>query len=202
MFAYIKGKIASKSGSSAVIETGGIGYHLVVPLSTMASLGPVGTEALLHTHLYVREDNLSLYGFATLEELAMFGLLITVSGIGPKAAMSVISAMTPSNFSLAVITGDSAALSKAQGIGSKTAQKIILELKDKLKKDQMALAGVAAASGEGLPDRSDIVTEAVSALMILGYTAVESSKAVSKAYKEGMDLETLIKKTLREFAAG
>lgn len=200
MFAYIKGRLAYKYNDYLIIEANGIGYRVFTALSTVESIGPVGDEVKVYTYLYVREDNISLYGFRTEEELGMFELLIGVSGVGPKAALSVLSSMTPSRFSLAVITDDIKALTKVQGIGNKTAQRIILELKDKINKEQLVL-------GEGFePDKEDIgkegsrVSEAISALMILGYTSMEARKAVMSVYSEDMDLEEIIKNALKGLA--
>ena len=152
---------------------------------------------MIYTYLYVREDIISLYGFFTQEELNMFELLISVSGVGPKVAISLLSSVTPSKFSLAVITDDIKTLTKAPGIGKKTAQRIILELKDKIKKEQ--LADVNGAEEENIPTGSENsrIPEAISALMVLGYTPLEASKAVSAVYSDDMDLESIIKNALK-----
>ena len=118
MYAYIKGTLAYKHNDSIVVEANGVGYKINTSLSTIESAGPEGSEVKVFTHLYVREDILSLYGFVSQEELGMFELLITVSGVGPKAAVSMISAISPSKFGLAVITDDAKTLTRAQGIGS------------------------------------------------------------------------------------
>jgi len=197
MFAYIKGKIAYKRNEYIVVEANGIGYKIFTSLSTIQSVGAVGEEVMIYTYLYVREDIISLYGFFTQEELNMFELLISVSGVGPKVAISLLSSVTPSKFSLAVITDDIKTLTKAPGIGKKTAQRIILELKDKIKKEQ--LADVNGAEEENIPTGSENsrIPEAISALMVLGYTPLEASKAVSAVYSDDMDLESIIKNALK-----
>ena len=162
MYAYIKGKLAYKHNDCIVVEANGVGYKINTALSTVETAGQEGSEVKIFTHLYVREDVLSLYGFATQEELGMFELLISVSGVGPKAAISLISAVSPSRFGLAVITEDVKTLTGAQGIGNKMAQRIILELKDKIKKEQLAL-GAGASKGQAAAAGGDSkVSEAVS----------------------------------------
>lgn len=198
MYAYIKGKLDYKHNDFLVVEAGGIGYKIYTSLSTIETSGQVGSDVKLYTHLYVREDVMSLYGFMSQEELGMFELLLTVSGVGPKAAISLVSSVSPSKFGLAVITDDTKTLTKAQGIGSKMAQRIVLELKDKIKKEQ--LAAPAQDIGQDkvqLAKGNTRVSEAISALMVLGYTALEASKAVSAVYSEEMDLETIIKSSLK-----
>lgn len=200
MFAYIKGKLAYKHNEYIIVEASGIGYRIYTALSTIQAVGSTGDEVQIYTHLYVREDIMSLYGFCTQEELGMFELLISVSGVGPKAAVSVISSVSPSKFGLAVITDDTKTFTKAQGIGSKIAQRIILELKDKIKKEQ--LTAINNASEDKLPvnNENSRVQEAISALMVLGYTPLEASKAVSAVYTDGMDLEAIIKGALKGLA--
>lgn len=198
MYAYIKGRLDYKHNDYLVVEAGGIGYKISTSLGTIESAGPVGSDVKLYTHLYVREDIMSLYGFITQEELGMFELLLTVSGVGPKAAISLISFVSPSKFGLAVITDDAKTLTKAQGVGSKMAQRIILELKDKIKKEQLAAPGgdVRQYSVSASAENSR-VSEAISALMVLGYTAIEASRAVSAVYSDEMDLESIIKGSLK-----
>jgi len=200
LFAYIKGKLEYKHNDYVVIEANGVGYKIITALSTIETIGPVGNEAKLHTHLYVREDIMSLYGFLTREELSMFELLITVSGVGPKAAVSLISAVSPSKFSLAVITDDVKTLTRAQGIGNKMAQRVILELKDKIKKEQLAVDNVSRDDDKVINKDNSGAMEAISALMVLGYTALEASKAVSAVYSDDMDLESIIKNSLKGLA--
>ncbi len=197
MFAYIKGKLDYRHNDYVVVEANGVGYKIYTALSTLEAIGQPGSDVKIFTHHYVREDMMSLYGFITQEELGMFELLIGVSGVGPKAAVSLISSISPSKFGLAVITDDARTLTKAQGIGNKMAQRIILELKDKIKKDQ--LAAVEGIKEDRLPvDKSSSRTsEAISALMVLGYTPIEASRAVAAVYSEEMDLEAIIKGALK-----
>ena len=140
---------------------------------------------------------MSLYGFATQEELNMFEMLLTVSGVGPKAALSLISAVAPSRFGLAVITDDAKTLTRAQGIGKKLAQRIILELKDKIKKEQLATAVKDGFEKADVQPGSSRISEAVSALIVLGYTRAEASRAVASVYSEDSDTETVVKNALK-----
>ncbi len=138
MLAYIKGSLEIKTKGYIVVETNGIGYKIYMPESTISKLGDIGEKVQVHTYMRVREDDISLYGFLTNEELRMFELLLSVSGIGAKGALTILSNITPSQFALAVIANDVGILKKLPGIGPKTAQRVILELKDKLKKEQEA----------------------------------------------------------------
>ncbi len=199
MFAHIKGRIEYKQTGYMVIEANGIGYKIYSSLNTIQSSGAVGDEVKVHTYLYVREDNINLYGFLTLDELKMFELLISVTGIGPKAAISLMSYMPPSKFITAIITDDVKEMTKAQGIGPKTAQRIILELKDKLRKQHGELEEFK--SGKDLTPiggKTSKAQEAVAALMVLGYTPQEANRAVAASYSEEIDIETIIKYALRE----
>ncbi len=202
MFAYIKGKLTYKCNDYIVVETGGIGYMVYAPLSTVQSIGNIGDEIIVYTYMHVREDALVLYGFATRDELGMFELLISVTGIGPKAAISLISSISPSKFGLAVITGDVRTLTEAPGIGKKTAQRIILELKDKINSEKFIAGDTGMEEVPGSASQDNKRSEAVSALMVLGYTAVEANKAVTDVYSEDMDVETIIKNALKKIAGG
>ncbi|HHW46994.1 MAG TPA: Holliday junction branch migration protein RuvA [Clostridiaceae bacterium] len=198
MFAYIKGTLVCKCSDYLIVEANGIGYKVFTSISTLESAGRVGEQVKLYTYLYVREDAIVLYGFLTQEELGMFELLISVTGIGPKAAISLLSYISPSKFGLAVITGDTKTLTKAPGIGKKTAQRIILELQDKIKKEQFTLPD-GESGKEDVPEKyNSTMSEAVSALMVLGYSGAEASRAVSKVYSDNMDLETIIKESLKQ----
>jgi len=200
MYAYIKGILAAKESESIIVEAGGIGYSIAAPLSTIEALGQTGREVKVHTYLYVREDTMNLYGFATNEELGMFKLLLTVSGVGPKAALSLLSAISPSKFSLAVITNDPKTLTRAQGIGTKIAQRIILELKDKISKEQVEQSKDNGFLEEINTTGRSRLSEAVSALMVLGYSAVEANKAIAAVYSDDLDLETIIRNALKGLA--
>ena len=172
MYAYIKGTLEEKTKDSIVVETAGIGYKIFVSEQTMEKLGELGEKVKIYTHYHVREDNISLYGFLSNEELKMFELLIQVSGIGAKTAIVMLSKITPSEFALAVITNDIKTLTTIPGVGSKSAQRIVLELKDKLKTED-------AISKEEISQASTVVNnenieEAVQALQILGYNKGET----------------------------
>jgi len=198
MFAYIKGTLEYKCNDYLIVEANGIGYKIFTSISTIETAGRIGEQVKIYTYLYVREDVINLYGFLTQEELGMFELLISVSGIGPKVAISVLSSISPSKFGLAVITDDVKTLTKAPGIGNKTAQRIILELKDKIKNEQLSLPD-SITGGDNVPEKSNsIISEAVSALMVLGYSGAEASRAVSAVYSDNMDLETIIKQSLKK----
>ncbi|HEY9059937.1 MAG TPA: Holliday junction branch migration protein RuvA [Pseudobacteroides sp.] len=197
MIAYIKGSLELKHNDYMVIDVNGIGYRVNTSLTTIEKAGAVGDDVKLYTHLYVREDIMSLYGFITREELNMFEMLISVSGVGPKAALAVISSVPVTKFGLAIITDDVKTLTKAPGIGNKMAQRIILELKDKIKKEQL----VETADQVGWPAQTgndnSRADEAISALVVLGYTPLEASKAVNSVYSEDMDLESIVKNALK-----
>lgn len=199
MFAYIKGTLDYKNNDFVIVEACGVGYRINTSLSTLNSIGDTGKNVKLFTHYYVREDIAALYGFYTMDELGMFEMLLSVSGVGPKAAISLISALSPSSFALAVVSQDAKTLTKAQGIGTKMAQRIILELKDKISKEQ--LTAVKLNDDNDMPAcNGSAVCEAVSALMVLGYASAEASKAVSKVYIEGMTVENIIMKALKSMS--
>ncbi len=197
MFAYIKGKLAIKSTDYVVIDVGGVGYKIFAPTSTINKLGEIGSEAMVHTHYHVREDNISLYGFATAEELRMFELLIGVSGVGAKSANTILANISPSKFALSVITNDVKELTKLPGIGAKSAQRIILELKDKLKTEESVSANEVFT--DNFQVGNDTLSEAVSALQVLGYPQRDAQKAVSSVNAEGLSVEEIIKKALLFF---
>ena len=200
MFAYIKGTLEAKGNDSVIVEAGGIGYRIYTALSSLNAIGQIGTQVKLYTHYYVREDLVALYGFFSMEELGMFDMLLTVSGVGPKAAISMISTLSPSRFALAVVSQDSKSLTKAQGIGTKMAQRIILELKDKISKEQLTANGVGENSINVEAGSDSALSEAVSALMVLGYSSFEASNSVSRVYAEGMGVEEIIMKALKSLS--
>jgi len=196
MFAYIKGTLETKSNTYVVVDVNGVGYKIFMSLKAIEKVGEIGKVVKIHTHYYVREDNISLYGFTTIEELRMFELLLSVSGIGAKSAISMLSEITPSNFALAVITNDISKLVKIPGIGNKTAARIVLELKDKLKTD----VGVDLSSEQKENDNSlinDKTSEAISALQVLGYTRRDTEKALEKIEIDNLEIEDIIKQALR-----
>lgn len=195
MFAYIKGTLEEKSNGYVVVETGGIGYKIFMSNSAIGVLGELRSVVKVHTYYYVREDNISLYGFVTKEELAMFELLLSVSGIGAKSAITMLSNIDPSSFALAVITNDIKKLTKIPGIGSKSAQRIVLELKDKLKAEN----AVSPQSEElkSVIEEDEASNDAVSALQILGYNRKEIDDVIKKIDISSMDTEEIIRSALK-----
>ena len=201
MIAYLNGRVADISEENLVIEVAHIGYNVRVPASVTALLPPVGEEVRIYTYMSVREDAVALYGFLTKDDLEMYKQLITVSGVGPKAGLAILSALSADELRMAVISQDAKAIAKAQGIGAKTAQRIILELKDKISledtvfmKDSVSDAAVIPASG----DIGRAKAEAVEALTALGYSATEALRAVKQVENaEAMDVEALLKAALK-----
>lgn len=197
MISYIKGTIESVSETAVVIETGGIGYAITVSPET-AALVKVGSSTKIYTFMSVREDGISLFGFESSQKKELFLKLISVSGIGPKAAMSITGSMSVAQFVTAVASGDTVFLSHAQGIGKKTAQRIILELKDKLSTEDIASSiGVDIQDVSSESVASGKKAEVLEALMALGYSRGEAFKAVSAVYDENDSVEDLLKKSLR-----
>lgn len=181
MIYSVRGSLIIKEAGLAVVECAGVGYGCRTTYNTLASLGNIGEEVILYTYLQVREDGTELFGFYDKRELGCFKMLLGVSGVGPKAALSILSDIDPNNFALAVATGDFKQLTKVKGIGPKMAQRIVLELKDKISKDQMSFAQTAPS---GPVNKAFIsggaASEAVDALLVLGYTQAEAEGAVSK----------------------
>ncbi len=196
MFAYIKGSLEEKGSNYIVIDVSGIGYKIFMSDNSIQSIGEIGDTVKVHTYYYVREDNISLYGFLSKEELKMFELLLSVSGIGAKSAISMLSNITPSSFAFAVISNDVATLKGLPGIGAKTAQRIILELQDKLKSEEkLAVDGAKEQIAEEIYNNENI-KEAIQALQILGYNNREIDKVMKKLKDEKLNVEELIKKGL------
>ena len=201
MISYIKGKLQYLSDSFVIIDNGGIGYKIFVSPKLMSNIGKIGDNVTVFTYMSVKDDGISLYGFENFEELEIFNKLITVSGIGPKGALGIISNLTPADFIMAVISDDVAAVSKAPGVGKKTAQRIILELKDKFKTEDFIEEKIFG-EGKGL---SSVVTdnskiEAIEALTSLGYGRSEAAKAVSAVFEEGGTTEEMLKLALKKLA--
>lgn len=201
MFYYLDGTLAEREAGLAVVDCGGVGYRLTVSLTTSDALGAkIGARVKLYTHLQVKEDGMELFGFRDKDELDCFRLLIGVSGVGPKAAMGILSIYTPDRFRLAVCTEDAKALSKAPNVGGKTAARIVLELKDKIA--GMALgrtdaAAIASVSPEAAP--SGKLGDAIEALMTLGYDRAAALSALSGLDAEKLSLNDLISQALRKF---
>ena len=191
MYYYIKGTLVQKSDNYIVVDANGVGYMIYTSLNSMQNTGEIGKKITIYTYLHVREDVLDLFGFTTIEEKNMFMHLISVSGVGPKAALSILSVTTPAKFALAVITNDVKTITKASGVGPKMAQRVILELKDKMKTDELEI---------DLEDESDDIlsdnrSEAISALVVLGYSSNDAQKAV-KGIDGTLSVEEIIKKAL------
>lgn len=202
MLAYIKGILEIKTKGYIVVEAGGLGYKIFMPESTIANTGNIGDKVQIYTFMRVREDDVSLYGFLTNEELRMFELLLSVSGIGAKGALGILSNITPSQFALAVISNDVAILKEVPGIGPKTAQRAILELKDKLKKEQeISIAeGEEASNIEQIVKEDEKVSEAISALQVLGYSKREIVEALQTIEVASLSVEDIIKRGLANLA--
>ncbi|EJT5935987.1 Holliday junction branch migration protein RuvA [Clostridium perfringens] len=197
MYEYIRGQFQGISKDYVVIELNNIGYRIFTSGNTMSNMPKVGDEVLLYLEQIVREDFIGLYGFTTREELEMFKLLLSINGVGAKAALSLLSISTVNNLKYAIMMGDEKHITRAPGIGKKTAQRIILELKDKLKPDE--LTSEEEQLIEGINDNSDYsfnINETLSALMALGYTEKEAQKALEKVDKT-LSIENMIKESLK-----
>lgn len=197
MYEYIRGQFQGISKDYVVIELNNIGYKIFTSGNTMSNMPKVGDEVLLYLEQIVREDFIALYGFTTREELEMFKLLLSINGVGAKAALSLLSISTVNNLKYAIMMGDEKHITRAPGIGKKTAQRIILELKDKLKPDE--LTSEEGQLIEGINDNSDYsfnINETLSALMALGYTEKEAQKALEKVDKT-LSIENMIKESLK-----
>ncbi|MBA7658747.1 Holliday junction ATP-dependent DNA helicase RuvA [subsurface metagenome] len=189
MIHYLKGILEYKSPAFIIVEVGGVGYEINIPLSSFDLLPPEGKEIKINTYLHWRENGLTLYGFVTQEERDFFGLLISISKIGPKSALRIVSRISPSEFKRAIKKGDLATLTHVPGIGGKTAQRLILELKERIEEEEIVE-----------PGKETITKDTLSALISLGYTRKEAEKAVKEALRsteEGVDLAGLIREALR-----
>ena len=195
MIAFVSGILEMKLNGYIVIDVGGVGYKVFMSESSIDILGNVGDKVKVYTHQHVREDDISLYGFLTMEELNMFELLISVSGVGAKSALSILANIEPSSFALAVITNDTSKLVKIPGVGVKTAARIVLELKDKLKNQEMV------AKKETINKKATVneeeLDEAISALQVLGYNRRDIEKVFEKIDLSNLTLEDMIKQGLK-----
>jgi Holliday junction DNA helicase RuvA len=198
VIAHLRGRVLEKHPNRAVVDVGGVGYEVFVPLSSFYGLGDAGSEIALRIHTHVREDALVLYGFVTLLEQELFERLISVGGIGPKLALAVLSGIEPRDLIRAIERGDVARLTAIPGVGKKTAERIVLELKDRLPRAQV----VAAAAGDVAPAASEVRDDVLSALINLGYHRPLAEKAVASALKAVPDggFEPTLKQALRELA--
>ena len=195
MITFISGILEMKLNGYIVIDVGGIGYKVFMSETAIDSLTDIGDKVKVYTHQHVREDDISLYGFLTMEELNMFELLISVSGVGAKSALSILANVEPSTFALAVITNDTSKLVKIPGVGAKTAARIVLELKDKLKNQDMVV------KKENIVKRTKVnseeLEEAITALQVLGYNRRDIEKVFEKIELNNMKLEDMIKQGLK-----
>lgn len=202
MISYIRGPLIEIEEDTIVVEAAGVGYNIKVPMSVLNELPGMGKEVRIYTYLQVREDAMSLFGFLTRQDLKMFKQLLGVNGIGPKGALGLLSAMRPDDLRLAIISGDVKAISRAPGIGLKTAQRVILDLKDRISVEE-----VMPVFAGGLEERekgstlADAGKEAVDALVALGYSGMEAAKAVRQVeITEGMTAEEVLKASLKHLA--
>lgn len=199
MITYVKGELTEINDTSIVVECYGVGYEIMVPASILSELPAIGDMVKVYTFQYVREDILDLYGFLTKDDLSIFKLLITVNGIGPKGALSILSVIRPDDLRLAVLSDDVKAIQRAPGIGGKTAQKLIIELKDKLSLEDVINHNDNVVTA--IPASGSIRDEAIEALVSLGYSSSEAIRAVRDVpNQDGMDSEELLRAALKKLA--
>jgi Holliday junction DNA helicase RuvA len=206
VIAYVNGILENIEEGNAVVDVNGVGYNVNISGSTMDRMPGIGEMVKLYTYTNVKEDAFTLFGFLSRDELNLFKMLITVNGIGPKGGLSILSVMTPDDLRFAIMSGDSKSLSKAPGIGKKTAERITLELRDKLKVSEeeflAAAGGVSSTAIEGVDGDNSARDEAVAALVALGYNSSDSMKAVRKVLaanpNAATDTEALLKAALKE----
>lgn len=197
MIAHIDGILSEKNADSVVIDCQGVGYELSVSMSTLAACPASGKSVKLYTYLAVREDGVELFGFLSREEKNMFLRLIGVSGVGPKSALGLLGVLSVHDLSVALVTGDVTALSRAPGIGKKTAQRLVLELKDKVSNDELT-----SASPAYVPAAHSAEAEAIEALMALGYASSEAARAVSQVSGTSDKANDLIFQALKKLGGG
>lgn len=195
MISYLKGSVEAKNIDSIVIEVGGIGYKVFMSRNSIDKVGELGETVKVHTYMRVREDDISLYGFCSNEELRMFEQLIGVSGVGAKSALTILSNISPSKFALAIISGDVGVLKSLPGIGAKSAQRMILELKDKMKTEE-AIQLDDDIVPQYIPENNN-ARDAVEALQVLGYARKDIDVALSKVDTNSLSVEDIIKQGLK-----
>lgn len=201
MYSYIKGELAEMNPDHIVIDVGGIGYMVYISGQTFEYLPGIGQQIKVHTYLHIREDAMILYGFLTKDDLDMFIKLIGVSGIGPKGGLAVLSVLSADDLRFAILAGDAKAIAKAPGVGAKTAQRVILELKDKMSLEEAFEKKTENLSKSGNNAGNTVKNDAVLALSALGYSQTESLKAVSQVeITEEMDVEDVLKLALKHMA--
>lgn len=201
MISFVQGTLAAKEGDLIVVQAGAVGLNIHVPLTVTEQLPKTGEEVMIHTYLKVAEDSLTLYGFLSVRDREMFCRLINVNGIGPKGALAVLSTLTPDDLRMAVLTGDAKAIARAPGVGLKTAQRILLDLKDKISfEDLETFEDQGAAQPAGRAAAAGAASEAVEALVQLGYSLSEAGRAVRAVEgAEQMDSEQILKAALKQF---
>ena len=198
MISYIRGELAAVETEKVIVDVGGVGYGIYMPGQAMGLLPQPGNEVKIHTYLNVREDAMQLFGFLTRDDLEVFKLVIGVSGIGPKGGLSILSHLTPDDLRFAVLSGDVKAISAAPGIGKKTAEKLIIELKDKLNIEDV-LTHAADSSAAAVPvNNGGIQSEAVQALVALGYGSTESLRAVKQVELDNATVKDVLKEALKK----
>ena len=204
MISYIRGELCDIEEQKAIVDVNGVGYGIYMPQQALSLLPPMGQQVKIHTYLNIREDAMQLFGFLTKEDLNVFRLLIGVNGIGPKAGLNILSCLSPDELRFAVLSGDAKAISATPGIGKKTAEKLILELKDKLNIEDMLEHAAHGGDSEDLASGTDTASntmqaEAVQALTALGYGSAESLRAVKKSSPECSSVEDILKEALKFF---
>ncbi|MBS1430179.1 MAG: Holliday junction branch migration protein RuvA [Ruminococcus sp.] len=202
MISYIRGELCYIEEQKAIVDVNGVGYGIYMPQQALSLLPPMGQQVKIHTYLNIREDAMQLFGFLTKEDLNVFRLLIGVNGIGPKAGLNILSCLSPDELRFAVLSGDAKAISATPGIGKKTAEKLILELKDKLNIEDMLEHAAHGGDSEDLASGTDTASntmqaEAVQALTALGYGSAESLRAVKKSSPECSSVEDILKEALK-----
>ena len=201
MYSYIKGELTEVNLDHIVVEANGIGYMIFVPTNTFSYLPSLHEDIKVYTYLYIREDAMILYGFLTKDDLEMFKLLITVNGIGPKGGLAVLSTLSSDDLRFAILSDDAKAIAKSPGVGAKTAQRVILDLKDKMSLEdafEKKLEHNATAEAGDKSVISTVKNDAILALTALGYSSTESMKAVSKVeIDDSMDVENVLKSALK-----
>lgn len=203
MYAYLKGELAEVAEDQCVIEVNQIGYYVKISTGVAGMLPRIGTSIKIFTYTCVKEDSFTLYGFLTKDDYEIFKKLITVNGIGPKGAMSILSVMTPDALRFAIMAKDIKAIAKAPGIGTKTAERLIIDLKDKITVELDTMLGAESSEQEGQTVRSNQPSknEAIEALISLGYSSTDAYKAVSKvAISEEMQAEAVLKLALKQIS--
>ncbi len=198
MIAYINGRLEETGEDNVVIDMGGIAWEIHTPASVLPLLPSIGEKIKLHTYLHVREDAMQLFGFLAKDDLFVFKKLLTVNGIGPKAALGILSVLSADDLRFAVMADDVSAICKAPGVGKKTAQKLILDMKDKLKIEEWVKVVSLESNMPVLQPGNDIRGEAVEALVSLGYSQTEAVSAISSAHSSAEDVESLIKAALKQ----